>query len=58
MMERNDTFKQKRITDMFTVVAKPTRQPSLQTVDEDVSIDAYNDSWENEDESSRKNVCM
>ncbi|KAK8403806.1 hypothetical protein O3P69_000115 [Scylla paramamosain] len=33
MMERNDTLKQKRITDMFSVIAKPTPRP--QTVEED-----------------------
>ncbi|KAG0692675.1 DNA polymerase epsilon catalytic subunit A [Chionoecetes opilio] len=35
MMERNDTFKQKRITDMFSVVAKPTRDSAPHTVEED-----------------------
>ncbi|XP_050693132.1 DNA polymerase epsilon catalytic subunit A-like [Eriocheir sinensis] len=35
MLERNDTFKQKRITDMFSFVAKPKPQQRPETVAED-----------------------
>nr|XP_027207609.1 DNA polymerase epsilon catalytic subunit A-like [Penaeus vannamei] len=34
VLERNDTFKQRRITDMFSIAPKPKPQPKVQTEDD------------------------
>ncbi|KAG7176387.1 DNA polymerase epsilon catalytic subunit A-like [Homarus americanus] len=41
VLERNDTFKQRRITDMFSAAPKPKPQRRVQTVEEDSEQDLF-----------------
>nr|XP_053633938.1 DNA polymerase epsilon catalytic subunit A-like [Cherax quadricarinatus] len=58
VLERNDTFKQRRITDMFSAAPKPKPQRRLQTVEDEQDLFASQDAPDIEDAFAQQSQTM